>query len=318
MVVGDREGIFYCLALRDGKQLWQFKAGKGIFSTPAITGNKVVFGSVDNMIYCLSLDNGKQVWKFKADSYVLGSPVIADGKVYIGASDGRFRAIDVATGKLIWEFSELKAWVDTKPVLYKGKVFFGAWDNYFYAPDQQTGKLAWKWIRSKKESYPSAYYAPGACWPVAANDRIFLTGPDMILTALNAQTGDSLWRTGTPRLNEAIGISGDGSKVFVKCTFDSTLIAYSTTADKPEIIWKTQDHYGFDDNQAAIIEKNGTAYFTFRNGWIIAVNANNGQLLWKHNVGNIMLNAATPVSEKEVIITDADGTVMLLKANAST
>ena len=314
MVVGDREGIFYCLSLADGKKVWQFKVGKGIFSTPAIAGNKVVFGSVDNMIYCLNVDKGNLLWKFKADSYVLGCPTIDDGKVYIGASDEKFRALDLATGKLVWEYAGIKGWIDTKPVVSKGKVFFGAWDNYFYALDQQTGKLVWKWIRSKKESFPSAFYAPGACWPVTSNDRVFITGPDMMLTALNAQTGDSIWRTGVPRLNEAIGISGDGNKIFVKCTFDSTLIAYSAGANKPEVIWKTPDHYGFDDNQAAIIEKNGTAFFPFRNGWLIAVNADDGKVLWKYDVGNIMLNAATPISNKEVIVTDADGNVVLLKA----
>jgi outer membrane protein assembly factor BamB/predicted phosphodiesterase len=312
IIVADREGNVYCLALTDGRKLWQFHAGKGIFSTPAISGNKVVFGSVDHFIYCLDLANGKLAWKFKAGSYVMGSAAIENGKIYIGASDGNFRALDLATGKVLWEYGDVKGWIDTKPVLYQGKVYFGAWDNFFYALDQQTGKLHWKWTRSPKESFPSAFYAPGACWPVAAHGRVFITGPDMILTALNAQTGDSIWRSGIPKLNEAIGVSGDGSKIFVKCTFDSTLLAYSTVADTPEVIWKTPDHYGFDDNQAAIIEKDGTAFFPFRNGWLIAVNSSDGKVLWKHDVGNLMLNPATPISNKKVVITDEDGNVMLL------
>ncbi len=312
--VGDRNGAFYCLQLKDGKTLWQFKAGKGIFSTPAIAGDRVVFGSVDNSIYCLDIKTGKPVWQFKADSYVLGSAAIHEGKVFIGASDGKFRALDLRTGKLVWEFGGIRAWIDTKPVVYQGNVYFGAWDNYFYALNANTGKLAWKWIRSEKEAYPSSYYAPGACWPVAAHDRIFITGPDMVLTAINAKTGDSLWRVGAPKLNEAIGISADGNRIFVKCTFDSTLIAYNAAAAQPEVVWKTVDHYGFDDNQAAIIEKNGIVYFPFRNGWLIAVNSRDGKLLWKHKISNIMLNPATPVSEKEVIVSDEDGNLVLLES----
>ncbi|MGH2644495.1 MAG: hypothetical protein ACRDE2_11140 [Chitinophagaceae bacterium] len=49
--------------------------------------------------------------------------------------------------------------------------------------------------------------------------------PDMVLTALNADSGDTLWRIGNPKLNEALGIPEDGSKVFVKCSFDSMLLA---------------------------------------------------------------------------------------------
>lgn len=313
VVAVDRDGLVYCLSLADGKKLWQFKAGKGIFSTPAISGKRVVFGSVDNTVYCLDYTNGKTLWRFKAGSYVLGTAAIDNDRIYIGASDGKFRALDLSTGKLIWEYEGVKGWIDTKPIVYKGKVYFGAWDNYFYALDQQTGKLAWKWIRSQKESWPSSYYAPGACWPVAAHDRIFITGPDMVLTALDANTGDSIWRTGVPRLNEAIGISSDGNRVFVKCTFDSTIIAYNTQSSMPEVVWKTTDHYGFDDNQSAIIEKNGTVFYPFRNGLIIAADGTNGNIQWKYKVSDVMLNAATPVSNKEVLVTDVDGNIVLLR-----
>jgi hypothetical protein len=75
----------------------------------------------------------------------------------------------------------------------------------------------------------------------------------MVLTAFDARTGNILWGTGQPKLKEAIGISEDGSKIFVKCTFDSCLIAYSATNTKPEILWKTTAHYGFDNNESAIL-----------------------------------------------------------------
>jgi outer membrane protein assembly factor BamB/predicted phosphohydrolase len=312
IIAGDREGTVRCLALKDGKQKWWFKANGGIFSTPAVKDNKVVFGSADSNIYCLNTDNGKLLWKFKADKWVLGSPVIEDNTVYIGASDGKFRALSLSSGKLLWQHEGINGWIETKPVIYQGKIFFGAWDNYFYGLDKRSGKLVWKWIRSQKEAYPSAFYAPAACWPVAAHGRVFIAGPDMVLTALNAQSGDTLWRTGSPKLNEAIGISGDGSKIFAKCTFDSTLIAYSATASQPEVLWKTTDHYGFDDNQSAILEKDGTVFYTFRNGMAIAVDTNDGKVLWKYKLGDVMLNAATPVSNKEVILTDVDGNIALV------
>ena len=313
IVVGDREGIMHCLSLKNGKSIWQFKTGKSIFSTPAIEHNKVVFGSADSYIYCVNINTGKLLWKFKADKWVLGCPIIKDNKVYVGASDGKFRALDLSTGKLVWEYSGIKGWIETKPVIYEGKIYFGAWDNYFYALDAKSGKLVWKWSLSPKETYISTFYAPAACWPVAVNGRVFIAGPDEVLTAFDAQTGDTIWRTGNPRLNEAIGISQDGSKVYVKSSNKNALLAYSTTAARPEIVWKTEVHYGMDDNQSAIIEENGVAFFTFRNGLAIAVNANSGKVLWQHKLGDVMLNAASPVNEKEVILTDVDGNIVLLK-----
>ena len=312
-MAGDRDGIVHCLSLKNGKKIWEFKTGKSVFSTPVIENNKVVFGSADSYIYCLNLDNGKPLWKFKADKWVLGSPVTDDGKVFIGASDGKFRALDLSTGKVVWEFGGINGWIETKPLIYEGKIYFGAWDNYFYVLDEATGKLVWKWSLDPGHSYISTFYAPAACWPVASNGRVFIAGPDMVLTAFNAATGDTLWRARTPRINEAIGISEDGSKVFVKCTYENKLIAYSATADKPEIVWETPVQYGMDDNQSAIIAKDGIAYFTFRNGLAIAVDENNGRILWKHKLGDVMQNAATPINGNEVIVTDVDGKIVLLR-----
>lgn len=305
--VGDRDGVFHALALNSGKKLWEYHTGKAIFSTPAIAGDRIVFGSADGFIYCLSAGSGKLYWKFKTDKWVLGSAVIDGNLSYIGGSDGKFRAIDINTGKLVWEHDGIDAWIQTRPLIYQGKVFFGAWDNYFYALDKKTGSLVWKWIRSAKEGSPSAFYAPAASWPVAGNGRVFITGPDMVLTAFDGQKGDTLWRVGRPRLNEAIGISGDGSKVLVKCTFDSSLIAYSATAGKPEVLWRTVVNYGFDDNESAIGEKGGTAIFTFRNGLAIAVDSETGHILWQHKLGDVMQNAATLISSKEALLSDVDG-----------
>ncbi len=313
LIVGDRAGILHCLSLSSGEQLWRYKSGKAIFSTPAVSDNKVVFGSVDGYVYCIDLNHGRLVWKFKTNNYVLGAPAVKDTVVYIGSSDWKFRAIDLQTGKLLWVFDGLKAWVQTKPVIYKGKVLFGCWDNNFYALDQKTGKLVWKWERSSRERYPSAFYAPGACWPVAAHDKVFFTRPDLTLTALDVQTGKLIWERGTPRLNEALGISEDGSKLFVKTSYDSTLLAYSTSSDTAEVVWKTTAHYGFDNNESAIIEQNNIVYYPLLNGKIIATNSLTGKILWVHRMSAVMPNSVTPVSKNEVVISDIDGNIQLLR-----
>lgn len=312
LVVGDRSGTLHCLSLTNGKQLWKFKTGNAIFSTPAISDGKVVFGSVDSYIYCVSLKDGHLIWKFKTNNYVLGCPAIKDEVVYMGASDWKFRALDLQTGRLIWVFTGLKAWVQTKPVVYEGKVMFGCWDNYFYALDQKTGKLDWKWERAPNQSYPSAFYAPAACWPVAAHHKVFIAGPDMVLSAIDARNRTTAWKIGNPKLNEALGISEDGSKVFVKCTYDSTLLAYSTTSEQPQVLWKTKSDDGFDDNESPIAEKDGVVYFTFHNGEIIAADSITGKILWEHRLSTVMLNGATPINKDEVVVSDVDGKVELL------
>lgn len=134
----------------------------------------------------------------------------------------------------------------------------------------------------------------------------------MALTAFNAQSGDTLWRIGKPKLNEALGISEDGSKVFVKCTFDSSLLAYSTSANSSKVLWKSSASYGFDDNESPIAEKDGVVYFTFRSGMIIAANSENGKILWEQRMGTVMINGATPINSRKVIVSDIDGNIEAL------
>src|SRR5690606_13086306 len=132
----------------------------------------------------------------------------------IGSSDGRFRAVDVATGQLKWSFDNDKGYVSTKPTLYKGLVLFGSWGNGFYALDQKTGVLRWAW----DNGHNNRMFSAAACYPVAANGRIFLLAPDRCRTCLDAGTGQVIWRERTEgiRVSETMGLSKDKRHVYVK------------------------------------------------------------------------------------------------------
>src|SRR3990172_8642600 len=45
---------------------WMFEAGSGITATPAVVGNRVIFGSWDGRVYALDRLSGKSIWTFEA------------------------------------------------------------------------------------------------------------------------------------------------------------------------------------------------------------------------------------------------------------
>src|SRR6266511_5277267 len=45
---------------------WVFEAGSGITGTPAIVGERVIFGSWDGRVYALDRKSGKSIWTFDA------------------------------------------------------------------------------------------------------------------------------------------------------------------------------------------------------------------------------------------------------------
>lgn len=306
--VGEDTGVFYCLSLRSGKILWKYSVGGRIISTAAVADGKVVFGSTDGNIYCLNAKKGSLLWKVKTEKAVMGCAVIGNGIVYIGGSDGCMRAIRLADGKEQWAFCGVKGYIETKPCIYDGRLYFGAWDCHFYALNLTDGSLSWKW----SNGHPSDKYSPAACWPVAADGKVFFTAPDRVFTCLNASTGEVVWRTKEHVVRETVGISGDKTMIFSRCMWDSVM-AMSAVADKPVTLWSINAHYDYDHNPSMLMEKGGVVVFGTKNGLLHGINAADGNILWRHKIGNSVINTVFAISKKDFVITSANGTVTRLR-----
>lgn len=299
---GDDKGIFHCYSLDKGKEVWAFQTAERIASTPMIAGDKIVFGSCDKHVYCLDIKTGKLVWRHRAGNAVMGSPMIKDGVVYIGASDGKFRALRLEDGELVWSFDEVKNYQESRPVIADGKVIFGAWDSYLYALNISDGSLAWKWNNGNSRPH----FSPAAVWPVVAEGKVFITAPDRYMTAVNVADGSTAWRTKEHKVRETIGLSEDNKIVFSRCMNDSVL---AVAADDCRLLWKVDAKFGYDHNPSMLIERNGEIVFATKNGEINCLRSADGAILWKHKIGNSIINTMVPVGEKDWVLTTTDGVV---------
>ncbi|MHB9055028.1 MAG: outer membrane protein assembly factor BamB family protein [Paludibacteraceae bacterium] len=307
--VGDDMGNLICYSLKNGKKIWGFKSGNRIVGTPAIAEGILVFGSADRNIYGLDSKNGKLRWKITAKEPVLGAVSINNGIAYIGASDHSFRAIEIKTGKEIWQFTRLNDYVETKPLIVSNKVIFGAWDTYLYALNKESGQLLWKWTNGIK----STHYSPAAVWPVAANGKVFIVDPERAMTAINIETGKTIWRTKQSMVRESIGISEDGNRIYAK-TMQDSVVCYSSNETQPREIWSVNVAFGYEHNPSMLMEKDGVVYGSTKNGLIFALDALTGNILWKHKIGNSLINTVLPLDKKRVLITAASGEVGILTA----
>lgn len=308
--IGDDTGVLYCLSLTNGKIEWTFNSENRIVGTPAASNNVVVFGSSDKYIYGLNAKNGTLLWKYPAKEAVLGAVTIDNGIAYIGASDHTFRAINIKSGKLLWENTSIKGYIETKPLIYKDQVIFGAWDNNMYSLNKNTGKLLWKW----DGDLTRMHFSPAAVWPVAAHDKVFFTAPDRVMTALDAKTGKTIWRTKESMVRETIGLSEDKKRIYSK-TMQDSVVCYSASANQPERLWATDVKYGYDHAASMPVEKDNIVFGSTKNGIIFALNAFNGKVLWKHKIGNSLINTIVPLSGKECIFTSAEGSIGILTNN---
>ncbi|MBQ8502228.1 MAG: PQQ-binding-like beta-propeller repeat protein [Bacteroides sp.] len=306
--VGDDLGRLTAYSLKQGKQLWQFQSGKRIVGTPAAADNVVVFGSADRNIYGLNATNGSQLWKVEAQEPVLGAVTIDNGIAYIGASDHTFRAIDIHTGKVIWAYGNVSGYIETKPLVTADKVIFGAWDNTLYALNKTDGKELWKWTGGLTRMH----FSPAAVWPVATDKLVFITDPQRAMTAIDIESGETVWRTFQSQVRETIGLSEDGERIYSK-TMNDSIVCYASQSEQPKQIWASNVGFGYEHAPSMQVEKEGIVFGSTKEGLIFALESKTGRVLWKHKIGNSLISTVVPLNGQEVLFTATSGEVGLLK-----
>ena len=308
LYIGDDVGVMYALDAKTGKTRWTFDTGMRIVGSPAVSEGVVVFGSANYTIYGLHAKTGKELWHITTNQAVMGAATIHEGIAYIGGGDGRMFAIDIHTGKVKWSFDQLTNYVLTRPLVYNDKLYFGCWDTHFYALNLTDGSLAWKWNNGKGNPKLS----PASVWPVAANGKIFITAPDRYFTCLDAETGEQVWRTKQYKVRETVGLSEDGKTVYSKCMWD-TVVAMDATTHEPVTRWAAHADFGYEHNPAMPLEKEGTLWVSTKNGLLLGMDAATGKVLWRHKIGNSILNTPLPLSGKECIFTSSEGTITYIR-----
>lgn len=306
--VGDDLGRLTAYALKNGKKLWSFQSGKRIVGTPAVSEGIVVFGSADCKIYGLDAQNGNLLWTVEAAEPVLGAVTIENGIAYIGASDHTFRTVNIRTGEVKWAFAGVRGYIETKPLVTDNKVIFGAWDNTLYALNKADGKELWKWTGGLTRMH----FSPAAVWPVAADGKVFITDPQRAMTAINIETGNTVWRTFQSMVRETIGLSEDKERIYSK-TMNDSIVCYSTKGDQPHKLWASNVGFGYEHAPSMQVEKNGVVFGSTKEGLIFALEATTGKVLWKHKTGNSLISTVVPLDNNRVLFTATSGETGMLK-----
>ena len=306
--IGDDMGYLTAYALKDGKALWRFQSGKRIVGTPAVSEGIVVFGSADCKIYGLNAQNGNLLWTVETSEPVLGAVTIDNGTAYIGASDHTFRAINTCNGEIKWTFTGVKGYIETKPLVTDSKVIFGAWDNTLYALNKADGRELWKWTGGLTRMH----FSPAAVWPVAAEGKVFITDPQRAMTAIEIETGNTVWRTFQSMVRETIGLSEDGERIYSK-TMNDSIVCYSTKGSHPHELWASNVGFGYEHAPSMQVEKDGIVFGSTKEGLIFALEAKTGKVLWKHKIGNSLISTVVPLSGNRILFTATGGKAGLLK-----
>jgi outer membrane protein assembly factor BamB len=167
-----------------------------VFITPAVAGKTLYIGSCSGRFLALDAATGVLRWVY--DTAVDGpaaefhGDVLIDGDLlFVGADAepvGHLYAFELATGKVAWKLP-FPGGVPAQ-VLGGGDLVYGqAASGEVWALERHTGKMVW----IHRAVSPGAA-RPLQLDPVLAGDRLVAGWPNGDVEAVNASTGELLWR----------------------------------------------------------------------------------------------------------------------------
>jgi len=177
---GTEAGDFFALKTDDGEELWHFRAGGAIRSTPVLFGDNIIFGCDDHSLYFLSL-GGELKDKIEVGEKIQSIPLVERKHLYFGADDHYFYCFDLKSRKRKWRV-KTGGRIFTAPIADKNRVFMLCWNNVLYCFDKKTGTAIW-WKSIPSRSYYNLEIS---------GDKIVVTSLSSILVAFDMETGESV------------------------------------------------------------------------------------------------------------------------------
>ncbi|MHB1606532.1 MAG: outer membrane protein assembly factor BamB family protein [Leptospirales bacterium] len=215
LIRGNGSERVWALSRRTGKSRWSVRLKGGVVGSPVLLPHTLMVATGRGHLIFLDRRDGHLVLDLPVDSRSFGwaSPVEADRQVVLAQENPPlYQAISLDGPRRVWRFQlkGTRTWdhffIGT-PVL-SGGVFIGVLRTHHplrdvvVALDFRTGSLRWN------VSFPAGQEdgVEDHCLPVLSDGVVYVpSGPARALTALNVQTGQTLWMIRLPEAPETGG-----------------------------------------------------------------------------------------------------------------
>jgi outer membrane protein assembly factor BamB len=231
--IGTNLGQFYALDTGDGSVEWSYEVDSPINTTAAVGDNTVYIADSGDVLRALNRKNGSVRWRYerqKPTSFTIlggGVPLVTDDLVLCGFADGRLVALNSESGNAEWmvdlsgdarEFFD----ADHQPISLPGDkdIVAASYNGGLYRISLRDGDIDWQ--RS----------VTGITDVIQSDGRLFVTSAGQRLYALDATSGEGLWKTKLSGYSP-VGVAAVGFYLFV------------TTAEGPTYIIDRKTGYPF-------------------------------------------------------------------------
>lgn len=256
------------------------------------------------------------LWSTQLDGNILFCDTLENGDtVYTATSDDNYPrkcgvyAIDKATGAVKW-FYETKNSVKNNLAYQDNMIYAQDVDGNIYCLGGENGSLVWE---KKIDLTSSLGTSSGICLD---GDSLYV-GCAANITALNAQTGDTLWNNKRGKgENSPAEFVVAGNKLLVSSHWDALVALDKTNGQQ---LWECKDEdIRFRSSTPAVVDEN--TLFVADDDALMLVDANTGEIINKKKVekGNFSSSAQSLIEDNVAYVPTATKGLLAYDLNAKT
>ena len=287
---GSNGGTVYCLDEATGALQWKTAVtpveprARKHFSTVTVHGDRLYVGAANGRLYCLDTGSGSIRWTYEAGDWIRSRPVVTPDGVVLASVDGVVHGVG-EDGKGTWRRT-----VSTHPIYADlaradGRILVADSNLYLHGLEYD-GTPAWRkslldcFERDGERIFTDelsggTYYQSK---PTAYRGRIYFGTPSGFLHAVDATTGEEVWKF---EMGAAISVGpacADG-KIYAGQQGGERFF-YCLDAADGRLVWKQTLPGGWVWGSAAVDE--GLVYVPTVSGYAVCLDGATGHIVWMY------------------------------------
>lgn len=306
------EGFFALTDVTNGRVIRYYDTGKELAGEPLLLGKTIYVTHTDGGVSAYLIDEESPAWKRELDVVFRNGPSAGKSQIYVSSPNGTLFALDIVNGKTNWTFqannlagNAFRFYSNAEEA--DDRLYIGTANSTLLCLHASNGDLIWKhevsdWIRSK---------------PLVVSNMVYAATVDGKLYAIR-DNGTAPVEEMSTRLNEhgfTADLTGNENSILAA---GRDLILYSVS---PETFYPKWRHGILDGTwidgqfyragwtsglQPSPTVSKGILYCGGIDGFVHALDAENGKEIWRFETGGTV-GAAITVAEDKVFFGEISG-----------
>jgi outer membrane protein assembly factor BamB len=306
----DHEGLIASRNRLTGEKRWEAETELPFSAGPALSKDKLIFGTRDAEVAAFAVADGALLWKTAVSSAVLALPAVADGVVVVRGSDGRLTGLDEKNGTTLWSHERNAPLLAVRskggPVIAGELVVDGFGGGKLTALRLKNGQPEWESLVALAHGRTEVDRLLDInATPVVKNDTLYVSGYQGGVAAVSLRDGEVQWRQ--EKLSTHTGLTGTRRSLFM--------------SDSASDVWRLEMRDGGDLwKQNELHQRRLTAPVPIKDklvagdfqGYVHVLSQDDGSLLAREQIDDTPIEAPPVIFDDVVYVYTSGGTLAAL------